>query len=76
MVEASPAVSAEVPEAMLSVAGGVALAGCADCHRVDISEADIVAVEAVGRVHFLEAGIVVLNKGNINTLFENVSISA
>jgi hypothetical protein len=63
-----PAVPSEVPEASLGVAGGVALAGRADDHGVDVCEADIVAIEAVGYVDLCKAGIVVLDESDINAL--------
>jgi len=75
MPETAPVVLVEVPEAMFSIAGGVALAGRTDDHGENVSEANIVAVEAVGFVDDLESLITGLYKSDIDTLSSH-SVSA
>lgn len=73
MPETAPAVLVEVPEAMFSVTGGVALARRAYNHSVNVGEADVVAVKAVGFVYNLQPRVAGLDKSDIDALSHSVS---
>lgn len=62
---------AKVPEEGLGSAGRDIRVGArlARDDSVDLGEAHVVAVEAVGRVDLAEAGVVGFDEGDVNTLF-------
>lgn len=65
---AAAAVTAKVEEGRLSAAGDVVCSRGAVGDGVDIRKADVVAVEAVGLVYYLETRVVWLDKGDVNAL--------
>lgn len=58
----------ERQELPCGAAAGERLAGCADRERVNVCEADVGAVEAVVLGDLLEAGVVGLDKGDVDAL--------